>query len=41
MSGKRYGDKVDGSLDFVVMFVPGDQFLAAALKAGPDLVASR
>ena len=38
LSGKRYGDKVDGALDFVVMFVPGDQFLAAALKASPDLV---
>lgn len=38
LSGKRYGNKVDGALDFVVMFVPGDQFLAAALKASPDLV---
>lgn len=38
LSGKRYGDKVDGALDFVVMFVPGDQFLAAALKDSPDLV---
>ncbi len=38
LSSKRYGEKVDGSLDFVVMFVPGDQFLAAALRASPDLV---
>ncbi len=38
LSSKRYGDKVDGALDFVVMFVPGDQFLAAALKSSPDLV---
>lgn len=38
LSRKNYGDKVDGSLDFVVMFVPGDQFLAAALNANPGLV---
>ena len=38
LSRKRYGNVVEGSLDFVVMFVPGDQFLAAALKADPGLV---
>ncbi|MDE2802218.1 MAG: DNA recombination protein RmuC [Chloroflexota bacterium] len=38
LAGKRYGEKVEGSLDFVVMFVPGDQFLAAALQANPTLV---
>ena len=38
LSRKHYGDAIDGSLDFVVMFVPGDQFLAAALKADPGLV---
>lgn len=38
LSNKRYGDKIDGSLDFAVMFVPGDQFLAAALRSNPDLV---
>ena len=38
LSGKRYGEKVEGSLDFVVMFVPGDQFLAAALRANPTLI---
>lgn len=38
LSNKRYGDKVDGALDFVVMFIPGDQFLAAALRDSPDLV---
>ena len=38
LGSKNYGLAVDGSLDFVVMFVPGDQFLAAALSANPGLV---
>ena len=38
LAARKYGDKVDGSLDFVVMFVPGDQFLAAALRSNPNLV---
>ena len=38
LAGKNYGAHVEGSLDFVVMFVPGDQFLAAALSASPNLV---
>ena len=38
LAGKNYGAQVEGSLDFVVMFVPGDQFLAAALSANPNLV---
>ena len=38
LSRKSYGDKVAGSLDFVVMFVPGDQFLSAALNANPGLI---
>ena len=38
LTKKNYGSKVDGALDFVVMFVPGDQFLAAALRANPDLI---
>ena len=38
LAGKDYGARVEGSLDFVVMFVPGDQFLAAALSAYPGLV---
>ncbi len=38
LAKKNYGATVDGSLDFTVMFVPGDQFLAAALKANPDLI---
>ena len=38
LAKKDYGTKVEGSLDFVVMFVPGDQFLAAALNANPELI---
>ena len=35
---RNYGANLDGYLDFVVMFVPGDQFLAAALSSNPGLV---
>ncbi len=38
LARKEYGTKTDDSLDFVVMFVPGDQFLAAALNADPTLI---
>ena len=38
LSRKRYGSDDESALDFVVMFVPGDQFLAAALRSDPDLV---
>ena len=38
LAAKNYGRAVEGSLDFVVMFVPGDQFLAAALSSNPGLV---
>ena len=38
LAKKDYGDKVRGSLGFVVMFVPGDQFLSAALEANSSLV---
>ncbi len=38
LSRKGYGAKDEESLDFVVMFVPGDQFLAAALQVEPGLV---
>ncbi len=38
LNRKRYGATTRNSLDFVVMFVPGDQFLAAALSANPNLV---
>lgn len=38
LSRKQYGADEETSLDFVVMFVPGDQFLAAALQEQPGLV---
>lgn len=38
LATKQYGQKVKGSLDFVIMFVPGDQFLSAALTANPELI---
>lgn len=38
LARKDYGTKVEGSLGFVVMFVPGDQFLATALTANPELI---
>ena len=38
LASKNYGAGVNGSLDFVVMFVPGDQFLAAALSSNPELI---
>ena len=38
LSRKKYGSEDESALDFVVMFVPGDQFLAAALRSDPDLV---
>ncbi|MYH60956.1 MAG: DNA recombination protein RmuC [Caldilineaceae bacterium SB0675_bin_29] len=38
LAKKDYGTKVEGSLGFVVMFVPGDQFLGAALNANPELI---
>ena len=38
LARKDYGAKEPTSLDFVVMFIPGDQFLAAALRQEPGLV---
>ncbi|MDE2764809.1 MAG: DNA recombination protein RmuC [Chloroflexota bacterium] len=38
LAKKGYGAQAPGSLDFVVMFVPNDQFLAAALSANSDLM---
>jgi DNA recombination protein RmuC len=38
LASKNYGDNHAGSLDFVVMFVPGDQFLAAALGTNPEII---
>ena len=39
LAKKDYGAGVAGAVDFAVMFVPGDQFLSAALEVEPDLVA--
>ena len=37
LSARRYDDLVQGSVDFVVMFLPGDAFLSAAFDARPAL----
>ncbi|MEL7217685.1 MAG: DNA recombination protein RmuC [Pseudomonadota bacterium] len=38
LSGKRYQDHVEGSADFVVMFVPGEHVLYAALTQDSGLL---
>jgi DNA recombination protein RmuC len=38
LSSKAYWEQIDGSADFVVLFVPGDHFLAGALDYDPDLI---
>lgn len=38
LAKRAYWDKLEGSPDLVVMFVPGDGFLAAALERMPDLM---
>ena len=38
LSRKEYWSQFDNALDFVVMFVPGDQFLNAALEQRPELM---
>jgi DNA recombination protein RmuC len=39
LANKAYWEQFDASPDFVVMFVPGDAFLAAAVERLPDLYA--
>ena len=39
LAAKAYWEQFDSSPDFVVMFVPGDAFLAAAAERLPDLYA--
>ena len=38
LARRRYDELVGGAVDFVVMFVPGDAFLAAAFEARPGLL---
>jgi len=38
LSSKAYWSQFDNSPDFVVLFIPGDQFLSAALDKNPDLL---
>jgi DNA recombination protein RmuC len=37
LAAKRYWDQFEASPDFVIMFIPGDQYLAAALDVDPEL----
>jgi len=38
LAKKDYASLIDGSPEFVVMFIPGDQFIDAALQRKPDLL---
>jgi DNA recombination protein RmuC len=38
LSGKSYSEQFDRSPEFVILFVPGDQFLTAALDEKPTLL---
>ena len=38
LSSKQYWAQFEGSADFVVLFLPGDQFLSAALQENPGLM---
>lgn len=38
LASKRYQDNLDERVDFVAMFIPGENFFAAALEHMPDLL---
>ena len=38
LAAKQYAESLAGALDFVVMFIPGDQFVDAALERRPELL---
>ncbi|WP_238381028.1 DNA recombination protein RmuC [Alkalilacustris brevis] len=38
LSGKAYFDSIATTPDFVVMFIPGETFVSAAVEAAPDLI---
>ncbi len=38
LTGKAYWDSLDGAVDFVIMFVPGESFFSAALEQDRGLI---
>jgi len=38
LASRRYQDNLDERVDFVAMFIPGENFFAAALEYAPDLL---
>lgn len=38
LASKRYWAQFEQSPDFVILFIPGDQFLSSALQSDPDLL---